>query len=99
MRFFSHAWRGVHCFADETGLEVPDRLQARTLAARALGEMARDALYASADPVSTRLGAVPESPSRPRPIAVTPQAGAARPARPKPRVGWVCRPSLSEGLA
>lgn len=61
MRFFFHAWRDDHCFADETGLELPDLPQARTLAARALGEMAKDALYASADPVLIGIDIVGQS--------------------------------------
>lgn len=51
MRLFFHAWRDDRRLADETGLEVADLGQARILAARALGEMARDALYSAVDPL------------------------------------------------
>lgn len=45
--FYFHSWRGDHRLADEVGLELGDRVQACDLAARDLGEMARDVLQAS----------------------------------------------------
>ena len=46
--FYFHTWRGDQRLADEVGLELRDQAQARDLAARDLGEMARDLLHASA---------------------------------------------------
>jgi hypothetical protein len=46
--FYFHAWRGDQRLADEVGLELPDQAQACGLAARDLGEMARDLLHGSA---------------------------------------------------
>ena len=45
--FYFHTWRGGRRLADEVGLELPDQAQACDLAARDLGEMARDLLRVS----------------------------------------------------
>lgn len=45
--FYFHSWRGDLRLADDVGLELGDQAQARGLAARDLGEMARDLLQAS----------------------------------------------------
>lgn len=46
--FYFHTWRGDQWLADEVGLELWDQAQACDLAARDLGEMARDLLHGSA---------------------------------------------------
>ena len=45
--FYFHTWRDDRRSADETGLDLPHQTQACDLAARDLGEMARDLLHAS----------------------------------------------------
>ena len=45
--FYFHTWRDAERSADETGLDLTHQAQARDLAARDLGEMARDLLHAS----------------------------------------------------
>ena len=45
--FYFHTWRDDRRSADEAGLDLPDQTRARDLAARDLGEMARDFLHAS----------------------------------------------------
>lgn len=46
--FYFHTWRDDQRLADELGLELRDDAQACNLAARDLGEMARDLLHVSA---------------------------------------------------
>jgi hypothetical protein len=46
-QFYFHTWRDDRRSADETGLDLSHQAQARDLAARDLGEMARDLLHAS----------------------------------------------------
>ncbi len=45
--FYFHSWRDDQRLADETGLELPSLAQACDLAARDLGEMARELLHVS----------------------------------------------------
>jgi hypothetical protein len=45
--FYFHTWRDERRSADETGLDLPHQTQAHDLAARDLGEMARDLLHVS----------------------------------------------------
>lgn len=45
--FYFHSWRDEQRLADEVGLELPDLAQACDLAARDLGEMARELLHVS----------------------------------------------------
>lgn len=52
--FFFHTWQGDQRLADDVGLELRDPEQAHGLAARDLGEMARDLLHGSSQPA--RLG-------------------------------------------
>ena len=47
--FFFHTWRGDQWSADEIGLDLQRQSQAHGLAARDLGEMARDLLHVSSD--------------------------------------------------
>jgi len=47
--FYFHSWRGDERLADELGLELQGPAQARDLAARDLGEMAREHLHASSE--------------------------------------------------
>lgn len=49
--FFFHTWRDDQRSADETGLDLHHQAQAHSLAARDLGEMARDLLHGSSDDV------------------------------------------------
>ena len=46
--FFFHSWRGDQRSGDDVGLDLAHRTQAQDLAARDLGEMARDVLHGSA---------------------------------------------------
>ncbi|MBI1684133.1 DUF6894 family protein [Caulobacter hibisci] len=52
--FYFHTWRGDQRLADDVGLELRDSEQAQDLAARDLGEMARDLLHGSSQ--AARLG-------------------------------------------
>jgi hypothetical protein len=52
--FYFHTWRDNERLADDVGLELRDPEQAHGLAARDLGEMARDLLHASSQ--AARLG-------------------------------------------
>ena len=45
--FYFHTWRGEERLADEVGLDLLSQAQAHDLAARDLGEMARDTLHGS----------------------------------------------------
>ena len=47
--FYFHTWRDDQRLADEIGLDLRDGAQACGLAARDLGEMARDLLHVSAE--------------------------------------------------
>ncbi len=53
--FYFHTWRGEQRSADETGLDLAHESQARDLAARDLGEMARDLLRASPADMALRI--------------------------------------------
>jgi len=51
-QFYFHTWRDDQRLSDETGLDLPHQTQAHDLAARDLGEMARDLLHVSAKDVA-----------------------------------------------